>query len=63
MSCKLKCPQCKKALKEEGDGTKRSGGEYRVYDSLWNSKQIKSTFRLIKCLECGFATEVIKFDS
>jgi len=39
-------------LKEEGDETRDATGEYRVYDSLWNSKYDEKKFRVIKCLLC-----------
>ena len=48
MASKIECPNCKKMLKEEGDASKSAQGEYRVYDSLFNSKH----FRIIRCLEC-----------
>jgi hypothetical protein len=62
MACKLKCPECLKVLREEGDEGKK-GGEYRVYDSLWNSKSEAGTYRLIKCLECEYITGVNDFDA
>jgi len=61
MACKLKCPNCLKVLREEGDEGKQ-GGEYRVYDSLWNGASEAGKYRLIKCLECGHASEVNNFD-
>jgi hypothetical protein len=62
MACKLKCPNCGKVLKEEGDEMKLSQGEYRVYDSIWNSKCENGTHRLILCLFCGHTGKVDTFD-
>lgn len=62
MACKLKCPKCQKVLKEEGDGMKEARGEYRVYDSLWNSKHPDGYDRMIRCLLCNYTGTVPEFD-
>jgi len=62
MACKLRCPKCKKMLKEEGDEMKSSNGEYRVYDNLANSKLDAGSYRLILCLECDRVGTVYDFD-
>lgn len=53
MAAKLQCPKCDRVLKEEGDECKEARGEYRVFDSLWNSKHTKGKFRVILCLACN----------
>ena len=53
MAAKLQCPKCNNVLKEEGDEMKEAQGEYRVYDSLWNSKHDAGKFRVILCLLCN----------
>ncbi len=53
MAAKLRCFHCKAMLKEEGDQGKDASGEYRVYDSLWNSKYDARKFRVVECLECN----------
>lgn len=58
MAAKLECPKCKKILKEEGDEMKEAQGEYRVYESCWNSKHAKGAHRIIKCLECNKYSEM-----
>jgi len=55
MAVKIKCSNCKKILKEEGDEMKKAQGHYRVYENLWNSVQDAGSRRLILCLECGTA--------
>lgn len=62
MASKLRCPNCRKMLKEEGDQLKSANGEYRVYDNLANSKNIAGRFRLVGCLECWYITDVRSFD-
>ena len=52
MAARIRCPKCNRMLKEEGDETRDATGEYRVYDSLWNSKYDEKKFRVIKCLLC-----------
>jgi len=61
MACKLRCPECKTMLKEEGDEMKKANGEYRVYDSLWNSKHEAGAFRLLRCLKCKHMNDVRAF--
>lgn len=61
MAHKLKCPNCEKYLREEGDEGK-SGDEYRVYESLPNCKYAGAAFRRIECLACGHMGEVDSFD-
>ena len=61
MASKLKCPNCDAMLKEEGDEMKQ-GGEYRVYESLSNSKHAEGTYTLILCLECQCATDIKDFE-
>jgi hypothetical protein len=48
-------------LKEEGDDMKQANGEYRVYDSLWNSKHESGAFRLVRCLKCKHTNAVRAF--
>lgn len=62
MAAKLECPNCKRILKEEGDGGKRAQGEYRVYDSLRNSKREVGYSRLIECIKCGYKGHPLAFD-
>jgi hypothetical protein len=57
MACKMWCPQCKKVLKEEGDESKEAQGEYRVYNS---DKGLKN-YRVLKCLLCGYVSDVEKW--
>ncbi len=61
MSCKLKCPKCKKILKESGDEMKKAEGEYLIFDSLENSNHQAATYRLIECLECNHSAKVNMF--
>lgn len=49
-------------LKEEGDEMKSSPGEYRIFDSLWNSKFDAGKFRIIQCLSCLHCGSVASFN-
>ena len=53
MATKLQCPKCNLVLKEEGDEMKESQGDYRVYDSVCNSRHKGGKFRVILCLSCN----------
>ena len=53
MACKIRCPKCKMMLKEEGDGMKRSQGEYRIYDSSGHGGK-----RILFCLSCNHASHM-----
>jgi len=63
MACILKCPNCGKTLKEEGDGMKSNPREYRVYDNLANSHREAGSRRRIECLDCGHMDTVKRFDA
>ena len=63
MACLLKCPNCGKTLKEEGDEVKSTRFSYRVYDNLSNSKLREGSRRRIECLSCGHMDTVAKFDN
>lgn len=58
MAHKLRCPNCGLMLKEEGDEMKESQGEYRVYESLWNSKHDDGAHRGVLCLACYTFTPI-----
>lgn len=62
MACILTCPICNMTLKEEGDEMKSSPGEYRIFDSLWNSKFDAGKFRIIQCLSCLHCGSVASFN-
>jgi len=49
----IKCINCCKTLKEEGDEGKGFNREYRVYSNMWNCKIEADKYRIIECLECG----------
>jgi hypothetical protein len=53
----LKCPNCNRILKEEGDAAKTAPGEYREYKSVKNAAH-----GLVLCLLCHYADELDKFD-
>lgn len=66
MAANLKCPNCGRILREEGDESKRQTGadaprEYRVYDSAGNSKSMPGQYRLIVCLCCYHVTTPDEF--
>lgn len=61
MACKMPCPNCGKMLKELGDESKISDGEYIVYDSLANPKNASGDSRIIECLCCGRAERLIRW--
>lgn len=56
MACKMRCPQCKRILKEAGDEGKRAQGEYIViHDPKFTGKWD------IECLACAFRGEPSKW--
>ena len=54
MACKLKCPNCKRILKELGDGGKLAQGTYVV---------LAGEPRKVRCTKCGVEGTVEAFDS
>lgn len=52
MACKLRCPACRRMLKEEGDEMKRAQGEYRV--RALTAATTGEQARQVECLECGW---------
>ena len=57
MASKLKCPKCKRVLKEAGDNGKIAQGEYIVIEDKmfsWN--------RMIECLGCAHRAEPLEFE-
>lgn len=56
MACKMKCPQCKRVLKEAGDGGKVAQAEYIVhFDPHFKWKWD------IECMACAFRAEPSKW--
>jgi phage FluMu protein Com len=53
MACKLKCPKCKRVLKERGDRVKSAQGTYTV---------LEGEPRLIRCNKCKAEDTVVSFD-
>ncbi len=53
MACKLRCPNCKKTLKERGDHSKCANGTYIV--------RPKGKRNNIECNECGHISDVKDF--
>lgn len=53
MACKLKCPNCKRVLKERGDGSKLSQGTYVV---------LIGEPRKVRCTKCKAEGTVEEFD-
>lgn len=51
MASKLRCPYCRRMLKQEGDEMKQSQGAYRVH--TLRAETTGETARLCECLECG----------
>lgn len=49
MACKLRCPKCKRMLKEAGDEGKVARGEYLV---IYTNKE--KTEWLVECMACGY---------
>jgi len=50
MAHKLRCPNCRRMLKQKGDEMKQAQGEYRVHDIC--AELTRETARMIECLEC-----------
>lgn len=53
MACKLKCPNCKRILKERGDGGKLAQGTYVVF---------VGEPRRVRCTSCKTEDSVEAFD-